>query len=352
MKCGVGDYASCLAEALRALPDTKVKVLTDIGAAQPDKRKTDDLLPEINGWKASDIPKIVRIIRRSRPDIVHIQFPSQGYRNRRLPFFLPMLARLAGAAVVQTWHEYHKKCAFTVYLNGFVSSGIVVVRPDYREVMSPCYRGLVKHREFLFIPNASTIPSVTLSDKERFDIRSRFNAQSKHLVVYFGFASYPKGIDLLFEVADPARHRIVLVCDLDREDPYHRSILDRMARPDWERSASATGFLSPDRLARLLAAADAVVLPFREGGGVWNTSIHGVTSQGTFLLTTSRETHGYDGTRNIYFAIPGDLENMRTALDIYAGRKNPDPSPGKNWREIAEEHLRLYRKILIPSRSK
>jgi len=169
--------------------------------------------------------------------------------------------------------------------------------------------------------------------------------------VYFGFVSYPKGIERLFEIADPTRHHIVLVCDLDHGDSYHRSILNRMRQPDWERCASITGFLPVDQLARLIAAADAVVLPFREGGGVWNTSIHGVMAQGTFLLTTSREAHGYDFNKNIYFATPADLDDMRNALEKFAGRKNANFSPNKSWKEIAEEHVRLYRKLIIPHKS-
>ena len=235
--------------------------------------------------------------------------------------------------------------SIVILVNGYASSGIIVVRPDYREVMSPWYRGLANNREIVFIPNASTIPPVALSDEERSAIRIKFNQPDKRLILYFGFAYFPKGIDLLFDIADPNRHYLILACDLDRKDPYQNSILERMQRPDWEHHATTTGYLSTNDLARTLASVDAVILPFRGGGGVWNTSIHGVIAQGTFLLTTSRECHGYDSVRNLYFATPDDVDDMRQALETFAGHRQPPPSPETCWKDIAEEHIRLYRKI-------
>ncbi len=37
--------------------------------------------------------------------MVHVQFPSQGYRGN-LPWQLPVLLHASGFTVVQTWHEY------------------------------------------------------------------------------------------------------------------------------------------------------------------------------------------------------------------------------------------------------
>jgi hypothetical protein len=65
-----------------------------------------------------------------------------------------------------------------------------------------------------------------------------------------------------------------------------------------------TGFLAPEQAGRLLAAADAAVFPFLDGGGEWNSSIHGAAAQGTFVLATSMNKRGYDAAKNIYYAAP------------------------------------------------
>ena len=346
MKCGVGDYTCSLAEALGTQPGTTVGVLTDEKASSTTSRHVHDIVSIVDGWTFFEIPKIVNAIRAWRPDIVHIQFPTRGYFNKRLPFYLPMLARLTGARVVQTWHEYHLRRSNAVLLNGYLSNGIVVVRPDYREKMSPSYRQLERGRAIVFIPSASTISPVRLSDEERSAIRSKFDQSGKRLFLYFGFAFPHKGIDLLFDIADARRDYLVLACDLDHDDPYHRSILDCIRQPEWSHSSKNTGFLPAEELAALITAVDAVVLPFREGGGIWNSSIHSVAAQGTFLLTTSRTLHGYDQASNIYYAAPDGTSEMRQALDRYGGCRRSPASPEAEWQKIAEAHLQLYRQIL------
>jgi len=86
--------------------------------------------------------------------------------------------------------------------------------------------------------------------------------------------------------------------------------------------------------------------PFIHGAEIWNTSIQAAVAQGTFVLTTSKEKHGYDEQANIYYAVPGNYEEMRIALDKHIGRRNPNP-PRYDWEEIASAHLDLYKNILI-----
>jgi glycosyltransferase involved in cell wall biosynthesis len=340
-----------LAKALGARPDATVAVLTEVAASEATLDPHFELLPIAYGWKASDVLPIGRAIRMWQPDIVNIQYPTQGYGTMRLPFFLPLLARIAGGAVVQTWHEYQLRGASTLLINGMASAGFVVVRPDYQDIMSPWYRGLASRKPFVFIPNASTIPTVILTDDDRQAIRSTYATQGKQLIAHFGFASPPKGMDLLFEIADPRKHHLILVFNLNREDAYQKAILNRARQPDWANSVSISGFLPAEKVGRILAASDAVILPFRKGGGIWNTSVHAVVSQGTFLLTTSNERHGYDEGLNTYFAHPYDLADLRQALLVHAGRRIA-PTQVSRWADIAEEHVKLYRKILEGKRGR
>jgi glycosyltransferase involved in cell wall biosynthesis len=216
------------------------------------------------------------------------------------------------------------------------------------EKMPGWYRWLNRHKKFRYIPNASSIPAASITEVERNGIRTRLGASENGLIVYFGFAYPAKEIEALFEIADPQRHRLVLICDLSSSDVYQASILALANRDDWAGKVTVTGFLPPVDVANLLAAADAVVLPFRNGGGEWNSSIHSAAIQGTFVLTNSREKQGYDEDANIYYTLPSDVPNMQRALRQYAGHRMRGPSAvqGTNWDTIASAHVELYQRLL------
>jgi hypothetical protein len=50
----------------------------------------------------------------------------------------------------------------------------------------------------------------------------------------------------------------------------------------------------------------------------------------------------------VYYAKPGDLDEMRTALRAHAGRRIPpsDESRQTEWRAIVDSHIGLYDELL------
>jgi glycosyltransferase involved in cell wall biosynthesis len=348
MKCGVGDYTAHLANALARRADTNVAVLTDASAVPKPSNFEFEVLPVARGWQMADIVPIGLAARRWKPDIMHIQYPTQGYGRKYLPWLLPSLFWISGVPVVQTWHGYDSRLIPRRFLpNSVLPGGLIVVRPDYFEMMDPFYRRLNWRKLVKFIPNASTIPPAQLTAAEKADIRLRFSRVMSNLVVFFGFAYPDRGVEFLFQVADPAQHHLVLISDLNSRDPYHKSILDCANCVPWAGKVTVTGYLPAEDVGRILAAADAVVLPFRDGGGMWNTSIRAAISQGTFVLTTARERHGYDSNDNAYYARPDDVPDMRGALQTFIARRNHPSSEDLNcsWASIAERHRCLYETV-------
>ncbi len=347
MKCGIGDYTHHLAQALSEAPEVRVGVLTDrrAGAGLPDRRF--ELLPSVRTWTFPELGPLLGSIRRWNPDVVHLQFPTQGYGDHVMPWFLPWILRAGGRRVAQTWHEYSPMGHWRSLPLSLAAGGLVAVRPAYLERMPRIYRWLNRNKSFQFIPNACTLPRVELSGEERRELRARLGASTVPLLTYFGFAYPAKGIESLFQIADPTRHRLLLICDLDPADAYHRSILDQVGRPPWRERATVIGFQPAPELARILAASDAILLPFREGGGPWNSSLHGAAAQGTFILTTSRERLGFQPENNVYYAAPGDFAGMRRALEEHGGRRNPHGAGAytATWSQIASSHLELYRRL-------
>lgn len=339
MRCGVGDYTAGLARALR--DSGKVRVAVLIGERDGEEEAGVDMI-RIRGWSLRYALGALRAVVKWKPDIVHLQFPTQGYRSGWLPWVFPLLLRLVRVRVVQTWHEIMPMGMRSLPLC-FALDAVVVVRPNYLESTASWCRRLLANRRIVFVPSASSIPRARLTELERGELHAKLAAGQSRVVSYFGFAYRHKGIEALFEIADPERDRLVLISDLQKSDPYHRLILDKSKSAPWDGKVSVTGFLPAKEIANVLCASDAVVLPFTGGGGDWNSSLQAAAIQGVFLVTTSSTAEGYDAKHNVHYCPPGDIRCMRAALESRIGhRVEPEGEANSEWARIAGAHLRIY----------
>lgn len=349
MRCGIGDYSCNLAEALAVDPEIHVGVLTSVSGGKMGKSDGIKIFPVIKRWSLAEAPKVIKIIRHWSPDIVHVQHPTQGYGNGLLPWMLPMISFLMRKQVVQTWHEgYGRRSAPKLFFKSIIPSVLVFVRPQYKESLHPSLRWALWRKRTVLIPNASGFSCADLDEQEKNVLKKKYLKKQNRLVVFFGFIYPHKGVELLFEIADPALDQIVIAGEIIEKGDYLNEIMKRASTEPWIDKVTITGFLPAADLASLLAVADAVILPFRTGGGEWNTSIHGAVLNGAFVITTSLIQSGYDKKRNVYFAKVDDIQEMRSALAAYAGmRRGYDADIDRDeWRQIADEHRLLYESLL------
>jgi glycosyltransferase involved in cell wall biosynthesis len=223
----------------------------------------------------------------------------------------------------------------------------VVVRPEFVEALSWWYRWLTKNIDFNFIEGAASLPHSKISELSRVRLRDNLSRGSERVVTYFGFATRNKGLEQLFRIADPRRDRLILVCDLLESDAYQREILALCDSEAWRGKVTVTGFLPAQEVSDILSASDAVVLPFTDGGGDWNSTIMAVRAQGTLVITTSFKRGGYEEASNTFYSKPEDLEAMANAITLYGGRKSDlFDTVTDAWSEIAELHVKIYERIL------
>lgn len=351
MRCGVGDYTGQLARALSKHPDLELQVLTTrLDHAPADAPAW--LRRVMPSWRLGALPRFLAAVRAFKPDIVHVQYPAQGYDWATAPASLILPARvLLGFTVVATWHEYPPPSftlgVLSMYALAWAAKAVIVVRPEYSRHVRGLLAAALGKTPVRFIPNASVIPVICLTSAERADLRAGLGCGNRQLVSFFGFAYPHKGVDRLFEIADPERHHLALVGALTEDDAYHAQLRSLADSDRWRGKVTITGFVDPTRAARLLAASDAAVFPFTKGGGSWNSSLHAASIQGTFVITTSHDRRGYAPAENIFYAKPGDVEEMRAALLRHAGTRGPlgDSSAGDPWEEIARAHAELYRSV-------
>lgn len=352
LHCGVGDYTAHLARAL-AQHGLHVGVIAGVGSGGIDGVDVQAIMPS---WRWRESRRLFAAIEAWRPDVVHFQYPAQDFGRHRLPWIMALITSLRGKHVAQTWHEHYRqrtwidlKGSLLNLANALTPGPVVAVRPGYREQLSPWYRRLMRDERLHLIPNAATIPATELTPDERALVRADYGVGDRRLMAYFGFAIPTKGVERLFEICNPATDHLLLLCTLNAADPYQARLLKLAQSPPWLGHATVAGFLPAADVGRALAAADAIVLPFREGGGPWNTSLQAARLQPTFVLTTARPAAGYDVADHTFTADPADLESMRRALRTYADRRPTTTRIGlATWDAIANAHIALYRAQLGP----
>jgi len=354
MRCGIGDYTMRLGESLASRANVEVAILTSTAAATGRPVPGVELFPLMERWTLAERGKVRRLIRSWRPQIVHVQFPTQGYGPGDLPHLIPLIAHRLDARVVRTLHEVATWDRLTSrrQLLGFLlqllaPGPFVTVRPNYRQLLHPLLARLSRKHRWIFIPSASTIPPAALSPRERRDLRATYLQGRERLVTYFGFLNASKGAELLFDIADPKRDQVVFAGAFGPDEDYRRQIEQRAAAQDWAGKVTFPGFIGEREAAGLLAVSDAVVLPFREGGGSWNTSILAALAQGTPVVTTSGSAGDEHLDGPIFFAPPGDLHALRQGLDRVAcpPDRRPPGAASWGWTQVADRHHQLYEEM-------
>ena len=343
MKCGVGSYTKRLAMALAECQEVKVTVLTDERAHEAEKQDGIEVLSVISGWRIAELVRIIKCITESNPDIIHIQYPTQGYSGI-MPYLLPLFLRLLGKTCLQTWHEPLGRVGYSLSIKLDI---LLTVREDLTSSLPKLRQLALRKTKLVWIPAASLLPTMTLNDEDRNNIRNRYFQNNKLLLVFYGFLAPIKGVDALFEIVVKTNAKLIIASDFNADDNYHRDVLNKITTMGISSRISIVGFLPDVQLASILAAADAVVLPFRDGAGAWNTCIDGAVAQCTFVLTTSLTVNGYDKDRNIYFAKPGDFGEMIASLQRYAGCRLLPKQSISEWKNIAEQHLNIYKSLTL-----
>jgi glycosyltransferase involved in cell wall biosynthesis len=346
--CGVGDYTARLATALVETNRARVAVLgvtpeSDEGRSLPDEQFR--RLSTIHAWNAWRPTRTLAGVALWRPDVVHIQWPGRGYSEGRLAFLARILVKVFRIPLVLTLHE-HIPAGFTSTQSmASLARLIITVRPNFATGFVDGFSSTVKDKELVVIENGPALPQVVATPQQRDEFRKRLGIpESKAIVSYFGLFYPSKGVEQLFEIADPRRHHILLMGgQAEGVGDYYSRVVRRTEAEEWRGAASILGFLPPSEAALALACSDAVVLPFLQGGGIWNTSIHGARLQRTFILTTSTTAQGYDPKRNIYWSRPGDVNELRSALDQYCSVRVPESDfDVPEWDSIADRHLDAY----------
>ena len=374
MQGGVGDYTRELGLALHD-QGAQVHVATSKRAGPLPPLSVE---PVVERWGWSCWPVLLDLIRRHRPDIVHIQYQAAAYAMHPAINFFPKRSRslaLPRPRSVVTFHDLKVPYLFpkagrirrwVVNRLAHDSDAVITTNQEDNEALAR----ILPSRPAL-IPIGSNIDPYLPSGYDRDEWRARWGAGPDDLLLcFFGFINDRKGVDTLLQ----ALHRLISDQDVDLKprllfiggqtgasDPtnvaYSARIQALIEQLGLGRRLSWTGFVAPQEVSASFAAADLCVLPFRDGVSLLHGTLHAALVHGMPILTTSPRvslpelTHG----ENIYLVPREDPVRLAEAMVDLARRPKLRQrlaagaralSGTFRWDRIATQTLALYRALL------
>lgn len=338
-------------------------------AAQPasagEARSGAVLLP-VKGFGLRGGLGILRAIARLRPDVVHLQYPSKGYRLGVAPLLVPLVARLAGARapVVVTLHEFSQAHALRrageVFLVG-AASELVVPSEEERRAVARIYR---RRRGVRVIPIGSGAEAAPAGEGAPPPALAGLPAGEGLLpgsLFHYGHLHASKGVDRLLEALPAVARavpevRLYLAGHRDVRNPEVERLERLVAELGVGERVVWLGFLSDDVLRAVLARMELAVFPFRDGFSTRRSSLLAALGSGTPVVTTQRRP-GFP----LLAAPPDDARGLADRLIEVLTRLRGEDGPQLRGRlaelqrglarffgfdRVAEAHLALYDELL------
>jgi glycosyltransferase involved in cell wall biosynthesis len=384
MQGGVGAFTRELAKAL-ALAGCEIHIITDRRARPAEKRQNWRLLQEpidlgfaqlharVGQWRWPVLTTVTDIVVRQELDVLNIQYQAAAYHMRSPAInFLPW--RLKGITkTVVTFHDLRVPYLFpkagrirraAVDFMARQAHGVVVTNAADYESMSAVRSGQVRQ-----IPIGSNISTVEVEAAAVAELRSKLNISPDHFLLgYFGFLNESKGADLLIQALahQPENTHLLFIggrtgsSDRDNNQDFYDHLLQASARLNLLERVHFTGFVSDREVAGYLAAADLMVMPYRDGVSLRRGTLMAVLAHGRPLLTTRPVTpipelvHG----RHAYLVPAGQVEPLSNAIcelmadrqgRIDMGREARSLAASFSWDRIAEQTSAFFASLVLES---
>ena len=405
MQGGVGDYTRELGRALvqmghqvvavtfaRALPAAGQPPLacasssSDEASCQALREAPEaDVLPVVQGWNWRSWSHVLNAARRSRSDLVHIQYQTAAFGMHPAVNFLPLRLRLSNAAprTAVTFHDLRVPYLFpkagvvrkwvNIALARWSDAVIATNIEDYgsldgwlgfeRIARGGSGRPILRH-----IPIGSNIrPSLPLG-YDRDTHRGRLGvAQDEVLLCYFGFLNASKGGETLVRVLAELvqrQHRVRLLMiggQVGDSDPTNQAYLRRVEVLATELGMGArilwTGYTGAEEVSANLTAADVCILPYRDGASFRRGSFMAALAHGMPIVSTWPTTplSSLADGENIRLVPPDDALAAANAVESLilspAVRRRLAQGARElagtfSWENIALQTLQLYADLL------
>lgn len=341
MKCGVGDYTYKLAEEF-AKNGNEVHVITSNKADKNSKLL--NIHNIVNEWDFSNFKIILKEVKKIKPDVLNVQYPSNEYKSAFMLSILPLIIKIKLKCIVTaTIHEYDYETfsiqrKLRLYLNFAKLDKIIVAEEKFIDKI----KQIVPKKEIVYIPISSNIPRSKITLKQKEELLEKYELKDKKVISYFGFARMTKGIEYILKCIPSLAEdvRLLYIGSLDEKNEYERSLLDLIYNLNIKDKVIITGFFDNEEdVANLLQISDVCVLPFTEGVQTRNGSFLAAYNQKIPVITTSTDKKDNNG---IYYVEPKNQELLlKKIIEVL---ENPQVIEREilTWELVREKYMESF----------
>jgi glycosyltransferase involved in cell wall biosynthesis len=314
--------------------------------------------PVMRSWSWMDLPRLLSVVRRCRPDVVNLHFTGGIYDDEPMVTFVPtILKKLIPKLRVVTQIEYpeaarvdrrglptrviRKIAAFCAgpegvdYGYGTIlrdSDRIIVLSDLHRRMLSDHF-SRVDEKCVLIPPPPIMRMCAEVNGKARSRGRSELRVTAKDFVLaYYGYLYPGKGVETLLEAfrllcrRNDAVHLVmvggsneVVLGKLKRPD-YAHELRDIAERLDIANKVTWTGYYptESEQASVYLKSADACVLPFDDGVMLNRSSLAAVAAHGLPIIATRGDVLEpvFRDSENLLLCPPKDPEAIAKAIEL------------------------------------
>ena len=361
MEGGVGAFTEQLGRALAALGHD-IHIITSTRARPLDAPRTiasvrepveldyAQLHPRVGRWRWPSLTVVTDIAIRYNLDVVNLQYQAAAFDMRSAAInFLPWRLKSI-APVVVTFHDLRVPYLFpkagrlrerAVRELARRAQGCIATNQADLTQLRAWIDGPVRQ-----IPIGSNIDVYIPNHVEIEEARLHLGlAEEDTLLGYFGFLNETKGADVLVDALALLNERFHLVFiggQTGASDPHNnQSFLGNLHR-EIDRAGLAnrvhwTGFVAPDRVSTFMAAADLMVMPYRDGVSLRRGTLMAALAHGRPLITTNpiAEVPEFRHGENMWIVKPDDPIALAGAVQSLAGDEILRTRLGQGARELA-----------------
>ena len=335
--CGVAKYTFYLASSLKK--NYKVKILTE-----KSKILSKDVL-QLNSWNLSEFFNYIRMIKKFKPDIIHIQLADILLNKGFLVSLLPIISIFYSKKIIQTWHEpCGNKNFLKFFLLTFNSIKIISVRPDFKnhieKAMFFIFRFHFIFKKINYIKSSYLIKKKKLSKNSIRETRRKYLNNKNRLIVSFGNSYSNKRFDKLFKIIDKEKDQLIIASKLNSKKKYDRKIISMQKK--YSKNSKIIDNLNDLKLFELLSSADIILLLIDPYVGNWNTTFNIARLSKSLVIATSKNKKGYYKKENIYYLKEINLNIIKDAINKYSRKKNNFKLKINSWKNVSNDHIKFY----------
>lgn len=383
MQGGVADHTAYLSKHLTSLGVTPSILISRRWAAvgpadEPDISVVYPVLPD---WSWRCWPAIAKFVAHNEPDVLHIQYQAAAFDLAGWVNWLPwyLQKRRTAIKIVTTFHDlripyiFPKAGSFrqkSILALARYSNAVICTNQEDLHQLSKASQAWATSPQLTHIPLGSNVEPQPPTDFDRAAWRARYQAdEATLLLAYFGFLNESKGGEELVESIAHLRQQgikaqlLLIGGDVGHADPTNAAYAQRVQSLIDERGLAElvhrTGYVSEVEVSANLLAADAVVMPYRDGVSFRRTTLIAALRHGCPVISTQPRDFSYfpeiQPGDNMLLVPPQNSEALAQTIaqihndsDLYKKLSAGAKSLGDlfEWSEIAGQTAALYQTLL------